>query len=230
MNKILLLGAMKIEIEGLAERFACGKPRKIGAFWVREGVAGKYKILCCECGVGKVNSASAASAILCDQKDIDLVINLGVAGGVGNGLRQGDVVVGTRCVQHDYDQQADGLQKGQVNGFDGVYFECDAQAVERMAKVLAALGLRHASGVIASGDQFICSKQKAQSIRDGFSALACDMESAAIAQVCALYGVRYLAMRAISDGGDDGAVRSFYEFVTTAAEASARAVAAFLEQ
>ena len=53
------------------------------------------------------------------------------------------------------------------------------------------------------------------------------MESAAIAQVCALYKVPYLAMRAISDNGDEKAVESFYEFLHRAANNNARAINEF---
>ena len=47
------------------------------------------------------------------------------------------------------------------------------------------------------------------------------MESAAINQVCAFQGTGFVSVRAISDNGDDGAVKSFYEFVS---EASAKAI------
>lgn len=50
------------------------------------------------------------------------------------------------------------------------------------------------------------------------------MESAAINQVCAVQNVGFTSLRAISDNGDDGAVKSFYEFVEDAAAKAIDAV------
>ena len=55
-------------------------------------------------------------------------------------------------------------------------------------------------GLICTGDQFISSLEEDLRIKALYpDALACDMESAAIAQVCHLYGVPFLCFRAISD-------------------------------
>ena len=55
------------------------------------------------------------------------------------------------------------------------------------------------SGIIASGDQFIASKEKLMYIKNEFDSIACDMESASIAQVCYLNSVEFLSIRSISD-------------------------------
>ena len=72
-------------------------------------------------------------------------------------------------------------------------------------------------------------KATAEKIAAEFGAAACEMESAAIAQVCALYRVPFLPLRAISDGGDDDAIQSFYEFLHAAAANNARAIIRFLQ-
>ena len=63
------------------------------------------------------------------------------------------------------------------------------------------------SGLICTGDWFVTTAQEDEKILKTYpEALACDMESAAIAQVCHHYGVPFLSFRIISDtrvGGHD---------------------------
>lgn len=54
-------------------------------------------------------------------------------------------------------------------------------------------------GIIASGDKFVCEKNDLITIRNNFNAIACDMETASIAQVCYLNDVEFLSIRTISD-------------------------------
>ncbi len=228
MKGILVVGAMAIEIDGLIKKLNNCVFKRVGPFSYTVGELGGMRVICACVGVGKVNSASAVSAIL-SSEDVSFVINLGVAGGVGKNVRQGDVVISTRVVQHDYDQRADGLELGQVNGFSDVYIPCSNAYISKLENALKQMDVTYHSGVIASGDQFICDKNKAEFIRKTFDALACDMESGAVAQVCSLYNVDFISMRAISDGGDDGAVQDFYQFLTRAAEISIGAVTAFIK-
>lgn len=228
MKKILIIGAMKIETDELISKLSNASVHKYGAFNVAEGSIGSKQIIVCCCGIGKVNSSCAASSILSLNNDIELIVNIGVAGGLGGRIMQGDIVVADKTVQHDYNQTADGLKMGQVNGFDSEFFECDAAAVAKMAQVLQKEKFRYTVGTIASGDEFVNSDIKAAKLNRDFSAKACDMESAAIAQVAAIYNVPFLAMRAISDNGNDSALMSFYDFVTIAAQKSTQSIIAFM--
>lgn len=51
---------------------------------------------------GKVNSARVTQ-ILIDNFKIDYIINVGVAGGINSDLEIGDIVVGEKLVQYDFD-------------------------------------------------------------------------------------------------------------------------------
>ena len=84
-------------------------------------------------------------------------------------------------------------------------------------------------GLIASGDQFISSAVGSaalqSALRDaGHEVLAVEMEGAAVAQVCADYGVPFAAMRTISDRADDTAHIDFPRFVTEVASRYALAI------
>lgn len=224
-----ILGALDEEIDGIRAAMESVAEKKAGAFPVWCGKLHGKDILLCRCGVGKTNAAAAVSATLTAFAGAARVINTGVAGGIGGGVRRGDVVVGTRTVQHDFDQTPDGLRKGQVQGFDSEYFDADARLVTDMEQALRQENIAYRKGIIASGDQFIADGKKAAQIADTFGAIACEMESASAAQVCALYGVPFLALRAISDDGGEQAVSGFYEFLCAAAANNARAVCRFVK-
>lgn len=227
MQFTYILGALDEEIDGIRAALENVQVEKTGAFPVWRGSYAGKEVLLGRCGVGKTNAAAATSAALTAFPAITRVINTGVAGGLG-GVRRGDVVLGTRTVHHDFDQTPDGLRKGQVNGFDSEFFDADPMLLHEMENALHAEKIAYRKGIIASGDQFIASKDRAARIAEDFGASACEMESASVAQVCALYGVPFLALRAVSDDGGDGAVESFYAFLHAAAANNARAVLRFL--
>lgn len=219
-----IIGAMSIETDGLIAKMSQAREIIAGNYKYISGKLGGKEIVVCRCGIGKVFSSTAA-ALMIDKFGVSEIINIGVAGGA-KPLRQGDIVVADRTVQHDCDSSADGLALGQVNGFDSPYFTCDSRIATRLCAIMSAKGFTCAAGTIASGDCFVSDTAKAKMISDTFGAIAYDMESAAINQVCNFQGVSFCSMRAISDNGDDGALKSFYEFVE---EAAVRSIAVISE-
>ena len=78
-------------------------------------------------------------------------------------------------------------------------------------------------GLICSGDQFIDKMEDVKRIKGIFpEALAVDMESGAIAQVCHLCQVPFLALRVISDspGASHDNTRQYLDFWTAAPQES----------
>ena len=65
-------------------------------------------------------------------------------------------------------------------------------------------------------------------LADGFDAKAIDMESAAIAQVCAIAGIRFCALRTVTDNADESAPGDFYELVHVASVKSSKILLAYL--
>ena len=215
---IAVIGAMSIETNGLIAKLSDVKQYDVFGYKFTEGmIDGKEVVVCC-CGIGKVASASATS-IMISKFNPDCVINLGVAGGA-KPLKQGDIVISENVVQHDYDATADGLKIGQVHGFDSPFIECDKDVAEELYQVASSLNIYTVKGSIASGDMFVSSNEKSAWLVNTFGARAFDMESGAIAQVCKMMGKKFCSLRAISDNGDDSAIKSFYEFVTEASERS----------
>jgi len=226
---IAIIGAMAIEVDGLIKKIKELKVKHIGNLKCYYGTIGKKQVVVVRCGVGKVYSSLAATALLTMHKNISLVINLGVAGGVSKSLNQGDFAIGLNSIQHDYDLSPDGLPIGQVAGRDKKEFNCDFKESASVALILKKLGYTYETGTIVSGDQFINCKDKVAWMRSEFNAIACDMETAAIAQVCEVFNKPFLSLRSISDNADGSAAIDFNEFCSEAAARSIEAVSRFLQ-
>ena len=229
---IAIIGAMQVEIEGLLKKLAELTAKKVGALTIYKGQL-KQKdtkkivdVVVCKCGVGKVFSSLATATIMQMYPKVSLVINLGVAGGLANDLNQGDFALATGAIQHDFLALEGGY--GLVAGYQEREFTVCSSAASKMQDALESLGFKYKTGIIVSGDQFIQDKNKTAWLKKEFNAIACDMETAAIAQVCDVFSVPFLGIRSISDNADGGAMLDFLEFCDVAAERSIMAVTKFL--
>ena len=189
-------------------------------------LSGRFKgpdIKLVRAGIGKVNAAISTINLIRGFTP-DCIINTGVAGGLDNCLDIMDVVAADRICYHDM-WCGEGNAPGQVQGLP-VYFQCDPGLVAEAASVASHVGL------ICSGDQFIDSREKGRAIKSQFpEALAVDMESAAIAQVCLLDSIPFLAMRVISDAPESGTNASQYKnFWQSVSDSSFSAVCSLIEK
>ncbi len=153
------------------------------------GTVNGNKISLMQCGIGKVNAAVGATTMI-DSFNPNLVINTGVAAGAGDDVAVMDIVVADSVAHHDF--WCIGEEWGQVPG-------CPKLFETQMYDVVDADSMVK-TGLIVSGEKFIESKAEVDAIRKHFpQAMAIDMESAAIAQVCYLKNVPFFCMRVISD-------------------------------
>lgn len=157
------------------------------------GRIGGSTVTAMQCGIGKVNAAIGAQTLI-DTFRPDAVINTGIAGGTGRGAGILDVVIADRVGYYDI-WCGPGNPVGQVQGMPDLFpcatDLCDA-GTEGDPHVL--------TGLIASGDRFISTPDDlAQVLAVRPETLAVDMESGAIAQVCYLRDIPFLAIRVVSD-------------------------------
>ena len=97
-----------------------------------------------------------------------------------------------------------------------------------MCEVLSSLGIRHEMGVVASGDQFVASSEKKEFIRTTFGAACCEMEGAAVGQVCYVLGVPFLVLRALSDDANGASPDDFPAYCVEVSKTSSLAIDAFM--
>ncbi|MBO7271543.1 MAG: 5'-methylthioadenosine/adenosylhomocysteine nucleosidase [Bacteroidaceae bacterium] len=197
--KRCVLTAMTSEFEQLAAMLDGVVKREENNIEYLVGYVGKNEIILRQCGIGKVNAA-VGTAELIRSFAPDAIVSTGVAGGIDTSLDVMDVVVSSSIVYHDV-WCGMGCEYGQIQGMPAVF-----AADEKLCGVAESLNgdpeniTRIHVGLICTGDQFITSRDELDKIKSNFPAgLAVDMESAAIAQTCHIYGVPFVSFRIISD-------------------------------
>lgn len=222
-----IIGAMDIEVESLKARLENPTEEKIsGVTFVTGRFSGK-DVVVAKCGVGKVFAALCAEAMLM-RFSPEMIINVGVAGCLDPQLKIGDIVIASTVVQHDMDTSPLGDPPGLLSDINVIHIDADKRVTSALEKSVASLGLSYAVGTIASGDQFVSSRDKKDYIISQFGASACEMEGAAIGHVCYVNGVPFGILRAMSDGADNGAKLDFPEFTRLAAANSTNVITEFL--
>jgi adenosylhomocysteine nucleosidase len=171
---------------------------------------------------GKVASAMTATTLI-SEFGADRIVFTGVAGGIDPSLRVGDVVVATRFVQHDLDARPL-FARHEIPLLGRAYLDADPALTRALAFAARAYadargdGARVVEGLVASGDRFFASDAARAELRDALPETLCvEMEGAAVAQVCAEYGVPLAVVRTISDAAGDHAATDFSAFLTQVA-------------
>lgn len=206
---------------------------------MRDYVTGKLwgiDTVCVLSRIGKV-AASATVATLIERFEVSHIVFTGVAGAVDSDLQIGDIVVADALVQHDIDATPL-FPRYEVPLLGQSHFATDVHMTEILAKAAGdflaqdleatvsaqdrdtfRLGSpRVFRGLIASGDEFIDSRQRQQELKAAFpSLLAVEMEGAAVAQVCFEFGVPFSVIRTISDGANEASPHDFMQFIDSVA-------------
>ena len=224
-----IIAAMDSEIAAIKEAMTDKTHETVsGIEFVKGKLCGKNAVVA-KCGIGKVFAAICAQTMILKYSPA-LVINTGVGGSLSEKLGIGDIAVATDVVQHDMDTSPLGDPVGLVSGINIVHFPADIVAVEFISAAAKSLGINSVQGTIASGDQFIASREKKNCIKDNFDAIACEMEGAAIGHVCYVNNTPFAVIRAISDTADDSSHMDYGEFLKLAAERSFKVVTKFVEK
>ena len=195
------------------------------------GRLGNNDIVLWQCGIGKVNAAVGTMRLV-QQHHPDAIISTGLAGGIDPLMQVMDVLAATQCVYHDVDCGSSlDCVRGQVQGLPA-RFDADQKLLDHALSVPLASGERLMTGLICTGDQFITDRERQNDIKRHFpDGLACDMESAAIAQTCHLLGIPFLSLRVISDtpGRTDNHAMQWEQFLASMCDRSFHFVKSYLE-
>lgn len=235
MTITAILSALAEEQQGLLELLQ--QPQKSSHagrdFW--QGRLHGQPVVLALSRIGKV-AAATTSTVLIERFNVGRIVFTGVAGGLGDGVQVGDVVVATEFVQHDLDASPI-FPRYEVPLYGRTRFPCDEALTARLLQAsragleglaLPAKTLLH-HGLMASGDRFVSGVQESRNLRTalkqgGHEVLAVEMEGAAVAQVCFDYGLPFAAVRTISDRADDKAHVDFPVFVKDVASLYAQAI------
>lgn len=224
-----IICAMQIEIDRINEAVENKTAEVISNITFTRGTLFGKEVVTAVCGVGKVFAAICAEAMIIKYNP-EVVINTGVAGTLTDKLNICDVAVSECVVQHDMDTSPLGDPVGLLSGINIVRIPADKRVAEKIKECVEKIGLKSIMGTIASGDQFINSREKKEYIRDTFDAIACEMEGGSIGHVCYVNNTPFAVIRAISDGAGDESHMDYPTFARIAADKGAEAVKLFVKE
>ncbi len=226
--KLGIIAAMTIEAELIEAAMTDITRETCGSIEYCLGKIGNTDIVLAVCGIGKVFAAICAQTMIVKYAP-DAVINTGVGGTLTKKLSVGDVAVSSAMVQHDMDTSAIGDPVGLISGINIIEIPADEALANKISNIVRGMGINTVKGIIATGDKFIGTQEDKEHIVKNFGAVACEMEGAAIGQVCYVNKVPFAVIRAISDDADSGACEDYPAFAKMAAKNSAKAVIEFAQ-
>lgn len=176
------------------------------------------KVVIVKSGVGMVR-ASITTTLLKTLYNVDKIIFSGVAGSNVANIKALDIVIGNSFVEYIFDVTSAGnYVLGQVAGTTKRDLDPDYSMLEITKDIKTKVNKHY--GKIASADIFVDSKKEKERIYKEFSAVAVDMESAAVAHSCIELNIPYLIIRSISDSLGDNSGIEFNELIYLASKNS----------
>lgn len=194
--KIGIISAMELEIQPLIERLSpietfeyLGKK-----FYVSTQNDHQFILLCS--GQGKTNS-SIYTQVLIDKFAPELILNIGICGGISSSSSLSDIFLGKKYCHYDIRKK-----QSQLKFPYQLFFEADNHIIHSFSTHDPTLKL----GTFGTGEDFVTTSEQRNALINDFHIDCVDMESASIAQCCFLNRVRFLSIRVVSDKADSHAV------------------------
>ncbi|RXK13009.1 5'-methylthioadenosine/S-adenosylhomocysteine nucleosidase [Halarcobacter mediterraneus] len=228
MTKLAIMGAMEEEIEPLLSYFDNIKITNYADNKYYEVNYNGLEIVIAYSKIGKVFASLTASTMI-QKFGCDTLLFSGVAGGINPSLKIGDLIIADKLCQHDLDITAFGHPNGYVPG-GKIFVETSNELREVAKKVAQENKLDVFEGIIATGDQFVHSKERKEFVQEKFNADALEMEGASVAVICDSLNIPFFILRAISDVADMDAGFDFDEFLKSSAKNSANFLIKIVEQ
>lgn len=191
-----------VELDAVLERYGAPLRRENRCgFPILSYDLGPARLHVAHTGAGEI-AAAAATALLIDRYEADLIVNFGVVGGLTGEMAKTKSCVVERIVHYDFDtSQYDDTVPGQYEGFESVYIPATAALAERARALCPEL-----KGVTcASADKFVGDPGRKAELHRLFGADICEMEAAGIALTCHRAGTPFLMIKTVSDGIEGGA-------------------------
>ena len=239
-----LICAIPLELQHLRSQLTDVRTHSIARTEFDVGVLDGRRVVLSGSGMGKVNSAMAATLLLSNFGCAAVVLS-GVAGGLDPSLEIGDVVIADRVIQSDVgmieNEHLEVYQPGHATLIDpskGLGYRPDSRLLSRVKDALEDFRLpplpcssgapdcppRISYGTVLTGDQYLHCEKTRKRLHSQFGGVAIEMEGGSIAQVAESFGVPWLVIRALSDLAGDDAFVNFTAFAETVAVSSAAIV------
>ncbi len=199
-----LVFALPIEAGGLIDRLA-GVVRIDGeGFVAREGGLDGRRLVVIESGAGCQAAARAARSLIQGHRP-RWIISAGFAGGLDDRLKHGDLLLADEIIDADRHALA-------------IDFKLARESCESMPHLHV--------GRLLSVDRVIEKSQEKRALGSQYAALAVDMESMGVAEVCRDEKIRFLSVRVVTDAVDRTLPRDIDHLVKTKSTAGRLGAAA----
>lgn len=216
-----IIVAMQSEFDLLKSILHSQTQKKHNHITFIEGFIENNPVVLMKSGIGKVNAACACVEMI-NNFAPDIIINTGLAGGIDKKLSVMDIVLASKTTYHDV-WCGEECKTGQIPDLPAE-FTGDEKLLKTAQSIETDLKIH--TGLIVGGDIFVTDINTLNTIKSNFpSALAVDMESTAISQVCYLYNIPFLAIRIISDTpGIENHYEQYFDFWNKAPEKSVETI------
>ncbi len=173
---MVVLFALKLEEEALVRHLSEVVTHSAAGRDVHLGRAGDKRVVAAATGPGQESATRVATAIIKAHQP-SLVVASGLAAGLDASLRRNDVVMASEVVHEQH---------------PGLRIVLPSQPPQTVSV-----------GRLLTVDRVLRLPSEKEQLGTKFAALAADMESYHIAQICAQAGIPFLAVRVISDAMQD---------------------------
>jgi len=203
------------------------RKEKCESFVVHHGTINGTPVMVVRCGVG-LERASAATQTLISKLDVSRIVMSGTAGGVEANLKLGDTIISEEILYHD--RMAKTLKKNETFNKDTA-FKADKTLLLSIRKAVENNQFTQAIyfGRITSANKFVTRKMFSK-IAEKHHSFCVDMETAAVAHVCAINKIPFIAVRSVTDTSEKSGILNFYKNVTLAANNSFSVVVKLLNE
>ena len=222
----LIICAIKPEAKPFLNALENVKTEKCKSLKVNHGTISGIKVTVIRCGVGLKKAAAATQAMI-DGFPVTKIVMSGTAGGVDSRLKIGDTVVSEEILYHEKNNR---IPEHNHSFDEDDPFKADENLLLSAKKAteneLSAGKVYF--GRITSGNKFATGKLF-KTIAEKYHPLCVDMETAAVANVCAINSIPFIAVRSITDTPEKSGIRNFYKNVKLASNNSFRVVEKLLK-
>lgn len=236
-QKIGILCAMIEEVADILKSAHITRTIEIGCRTYHEGTINQQDVVIVFSRWGKVGAATTTTMLI-DHFHVSEIIFVGTAGALSPKLNIGDVVIGNKFLQHDFNCTPI-LTPCELPFIKKTFLDADNSRIQKATQAVETflnpnnfnklftkqhreefnlINPKLLIGAIASGDTFFSSKTQKDTLLNKFPDLLCvEMEGAAVAQVCYEYETPLTVIRVISDAANDTATFDFNRFITETA-------------
>ncbi len=212
----LILYAVEPEGQFLKENMSDEQTQKIMGRSVTIGKMAGIDVILAEAGIGLTNAAMSTQKFIDEFLPTGIIVT-GAAGAVDSKLQIGDIVICEKWMTHDAGVfGAKGFQPLPIIAYspkssrviEAPHFSVDSTVFRKMQKMIEEISFEKIGGRIpklilggtsVSRNCFIDNQEKRVWLQKNFQALIVDCETAAVAQVCSVNDIPFIAIRSASD-------------------------------